>query len=89
MTDEELAAIRERLLVWNIAWQDDGEKLLAEVDRLRAENVAMREIVEAVARAGADPNYGSQTTLLLLCPGDDAETIRDKAHALLGKGEES
>jgi hypothetical protein len=48
-------------------------------------DAAMREIVEAVARAGADPNYGSQTTLLILCPGDDAETIRDKARALLGK----
>lgn len=33
-----------------------ARKLLAEVDRLRAENAAMRPIVEAIVEAIADPN---------------------------------
>lgn len=57
MSDEELACMRQKWAVWmaGSATRSDGTdsmhdelRLLAEVERLRAENTALREIVEDI-----------------------------------------
>jgi predicted nucleic acid-binding Zn-ribbon protein len=50
--DDELAEIRERVSE-SVIWQDDLEHLLAEVERLRKENVALSYVVKALRQENA------------------------------------